>query len=58
LTSLLKKGEFKCTKVATKAFEELKKAITPAPVLALPDFTKSFVVECDTLWVGIGVVLI
>jgi hypothetical protein len=35
----------------------LKRAICATPVLALPNFTKTFVLECYTSGKGIGVVL-
>jgi len=47
LTTLLNKDAFSLTPKATKAFEHLKEAMCQAPVLATPDFTKTFIVECD-----------
>jgi len=38
LTNLLKKNAFKWTEEHTRAFEELKQAVTHPSVLALPDF--------------------
>ena len=47
LTAMLKKNNFQWTDKAESAFAELKKAMISPPVLALPDFSKTFVVECD-----------
>jgi hypothetical protein len=56
-TTLLKKEAFSWTQEATKSFEKLKEAMRTTPLLATPDFTKTFTVECDALGHGIGVVL-
>lgn len=57
LTSLLKKNSFGWTPAAQEAFEALNLAVTQAPILALPNFSQPFLIECDASGVGIGVVL-
>jgi hypothetical protein len=57
ITDCMKQGEFKWTNTATKAFTEIKKKLTEAPIMRLPDFTKPFKVKCDALGLGIGGVL-
>ncbi|WVZ76565.1 hypothetical protein U9M48_024530 [Paspalum notatum var. saurae] len=58
MTSLLEKGvPFNWTKERQAAFDELKKRLTTALVLTLPDLTKSFTVYCDASKEGLGCVL-
>jgi hypothetical protein len=57
LTKMLKKNSFVWSLAVEKAFEALKEVMTKAPVLALPNFDKQFIVECDALGVGLGAVL-
>jgi len=58
LTQMLKKGvQFQWTPLAQEAFLLLKKALTEAPVLAIPDFSQPFVIETDASELGMGAVL-
>ncbi|XP_068662898.1 uncharacterized mitochondrial protein AtMg00860-like [Aristolochia californica] len=47
LNNLLKKNAFTWLETAAHSFQQLKEPISSAPVLQLPDFDESFVVECD-----------
>ncbi|KAI4341400.1 hypothetical protein MLD38_026129 [Melastoma candidum] len=58
LTECLKKENFEWTSSAAKAFEYVKSLMSSAPILALPDFDKLFVLECDASKKCIGAVLI
>ena len=58
LTELTKQDvTFKWEQDEEAAFEDLKDALTKEPVLALPDFTKPFVLMTDGSTTGLGAVL-
>jgi hypothetical protein len=59
LTNLLKKHTiFVWTDEHTLAFSLLKTALSSAPVLALPNFTRPFAIETDASRSGVGAVLL
>jgi hypothetical protein len=57
LTALLKNNSFTWNPVVDQAFQALKVTMCTTPTLALPEFTKKFVLECDASGRGIGAVL-
>ncbi|XP_057548097.1 uncharacterized mitochondrial protein AtMg00860-like [Amaranthus tricolor] len=58
LFEFLKKGvRFRWGEKHSKSLEELKKRLTTAPVLTMPDCGKAFVVYCDASKEGLGCVL-
>ena len=57
LTNLLKKDVFHWFTKSQQTFDSLKTTLTHAPVLALSNFAKPFVLETDASSTGIGAVL-
>lgn len=55
LTNLMRKGQlFVWNSDTQQAFEALKAALVQAPVLAIPNFAKLFVIETDASGVELG----
>ena len=57
LTALLKREAFRWTEEAEEAFNLLKQALMSAPLLQMPDFDRSFIIDCDASGSGFGAVL-
>ena len=59
LHELTKKGAtFTWAAAQQDAFNMLKDKLTHAPLLQLPDFNKTFELECDASGIGLGGVLL
>lgn len=57
LIEQLKKERFGWNEEAERAFVFLKQSMTKVPVLAMPDFNKTFIIEADASGHGLGAVL-
>ena len=58
LTQLTRKGtKFEWTDKCESSFQELKKRLTIAPILAIPQGTEGFAIYCDASKQGLGAVL-
>ena len=58
LTEVIKKNVgFKWGEAQEQAFNMLKDKLTSSPLLSLPNFSKTFEIECDASGIGIGAVL-
>jgi hypothetical protein len=58
MTELLEKDKkFEWTSTCEASFLELKKRLTTAPILAMPDMEKRFFIYCDASGQELGCVL-
>jgi hypothetical protein len=58
MTELLEKDKkFEWTSTCEASFQELKKRLTTAPILVMPDMEKTFSIYCDASSQGLGCVL-
>jgi hypothetical protein len=58
MTELVEKDkQFEWTSTYKDSFQELKKRLTTAPVLVVPDMVKPFSIYCDASGQGLGCVL-
>ena len=58
LTALTRKGQkYVWTERCEESFQELKRRLTTAPVLTLPQGTEGFAIYCDASKLGLGAVL-
>ena len=57
LTRLLRKEAFAWDAAVDEAFSNLKRALSSAPMLQMPDFEPLFVVDCNASGTGFGAVL-
>lgn len=57
LTQLLKKDKFQWNDEAQVALENLKQFVAELPILTVPDFSKTFIIETDASNKGLGAVL-
>ena len=57
LTQLLKKDKFQWNEEAQAALENLKQLVAELPILTVPDFSKTFIIETDASNKGLGAVL-
>jgi hypothetical protein len=56
-TALLKKNSFTWTPIISQGFQTLNMAMFTTPFISLPDFKKTFALECDASGKGISVFL-
>ena len=58
MTTLTRKGQkFTSTEACESSFQQLKKRLTTAPVLTIPQGTAGFAIYCDASKLGLGAVL-